>query len=88
MDPAVHEGRDGHRLRWVRDGVAERDRLVVDGRLTVLGSQRARADHVVVGVQVVECTAEIVVRTVVRIIARRLVVKPVVWMVGRQRQSW
>ncbi|MFL0240894.1 hypothetical protein [Mycobacterium sp. SMC-17] len=87
VDPAVHEGRDGHRLRRVGDRVPERDRRVIGGRRIVLDDPGVGRDDVVVGVEVVECAAEIIVRAVVRIVARRLVIEPVI-MVGRQRQSW
>lgn len=87
MDPAVHEGRDRHRLRRVRDRVPELGRFVIAVRHVVLGAPGIGGDHIVVGVEVVESAAEVVVRAVVRIIARRLVIEPVI-MVGRQRQSW
>ena len=61
LDPAVHEGRDRHRLRRVRDRVSEPGRFVVMGRHVVLGAPGSGGDHTVVGVEVVECAAEIVV---------------------------
>ena len=54
---------------------------------SILGAPGIGGGHIVVGVEVVESAAEVVVRAVVRIIARRLVIEPVI-MVGRQRQSW